>query len=277
MNNRRKTTIALIHNNNKNRNELIFPKMYSLKREMLKSCDIELIFVGKQPIINEPQIFMVIFRKFLYWRVALEWNTYRKLRNKFLIFSVKDFLREIINICGLSKSEIINLKKNNFIETLVSDKHIRAWYRAYENDSDLLICFEDDAIFLENSIKELCNLLNEILTYDEIPPMYYDLAGGCPINDLKINKLEDAKKGHFQYYLKPVTNTACVYLLSKPLINEFIIQLINYPWIRLLGIDWLMNKIFILCNNKDVICAHANPHIFKHGTQEGYYKSWLSR
>lgn len=75
---------------------------------------------------------------------------------------------------------------------------------------------------------------------------------------------------------KPVTNTACAYLMSRPLVIIFLDILTKRPLLRLIGVDWLMNKLFISMakNEMECACMHANPTIFKHGTTTGNYVAW---
>jgi GR25 family glycosyltransferase involved in LPS biosynthesis len=167
-------------------------------------------------------------------------------------------------------------KRNSCIEMFVSDKHIRAWTAFLEKGSDCLICFEDDAVFRSDSIQRLMALLDELSPSQLDRPLYVDLAGGCSLDALSIQNLEESWDGSFRRYSKPVTNTACAYLLSKPLVAMFVETITRRPWVRLIGIDWMMNKLLMHIADEGVQCAcmHSDPTIFKHGTTTGEFVSW---
>jgi len=103
--------------------------------------------------------------------------------------------------------------------------------------------------------------------------------GGCKLADLMIARLETSQDENYRYYKKPVTNTACAYLMSRELVTTFCATLTRRPWLRLVGIDWMMNSLFILWGERvsDCICMHADPTIFKHGTTTGEYVSWQAK
>ena len=106
---------------------------------------------------------------------------------------------------------------------------------------------------------------------------YVDLAGGCRLNELKIQNLETSYYDSFRFFRKPVTNTACVYLMSRPLAAHFHAILARRPWLRLIGADWLMNSLFIRLADDGIecVCMHADPTVFEHGTATGEYVSTI--
>jgi GR25 family glycosyltransferase involved in LPS biosynthesis len=159
---------------------------------------------------------------------------------------------------------------------LVTDKHVRAWSAFLEASGDFLICFEDDAIFKKDSIERVQDLLAVVSNKDSAYPIYVDLAGGCELEELKIGNIETCRDALFRHYSKPVTNTACVYLMNRKLVTSFHHLITRRPWLRLIGIDWMMNKLFMLMtrDGAECICMHADPTIFKHGTTTGEYLSW---
>ena len=91
-----------------------------------------------------------------------------------------------------------------------------------------------------------------------------------------IVRLETSKDESYRYYKNPVTNTACAHLMSRELVTAFCKTLTRRPWLRLVGVDWMINSIFILGEEQvsDCICLHVDPTIFKHGTTTGEYVSW---
>lgn len=159
---------------------------------------------------------------------------------------------------------------------MVTDKHIRAWAAFLDTGGDFLICFEDDAVFRDNSIQRINDLLDTLSRKNRSSPTYIDLAGGCRLEELRIDKLESQRDASFRHYSKPVTNTACTYLMSRPLVAYFHDALTGRPWLRLIGVDWLMNMLFITMEKEGIACAcmHADPTLVKHGSTTGDYVAW---
>lgn len=168
------------------------------------------------------------------------------------------------------------LPRNSAIELAVTDKHIRAWDRFLDSDADLLICLEDDAIFKESSAAGLSDVLAAIAHLKPQELLYVDLAGGMPVSALRIAALEDRKEGSFTYYKKPVTNTACAYLLNRSTAGLFRSILSKSPNLRLFGIDWLMNALFIELEKQGMktLCFHADPTVFNDGSTTGECTAW---
>jgi GR25 family glycosyltransferase involved in LPS biosynthesis len=160
----------------------------------------------------------------------------------------------------------------------VTDKHIRAWATFLDTNADFLILFEADLVFKDDSNQRLENLLDKLVREKSDRLLYVDLAGGCSTEALKIGKLQIGKDATFLHYSKPVTNTACAYLLSRSLASTFFKVLIRRPWFRIIGVDWMMNALFMRMEKEAanfVVCMHAEPTIFKHGSTTGEYMPWV--
>jgi len=172
-----------------------------------------------------------------------------------------------------------HLKNNAFIETVLTDKHIRAWMQFMDSGADYLIIFEDDVIFKKDSIGRISSLLNMLTQKHLHQSCYIDLAGGLTSDVLNIDALETVYRDNFRHYRKPVTNTTCSYLISRELVAQFIAIITKKPWLRLIPIDWLINNFFVILEKKnfEVYCIHADPTIFEHGSFSGHYVSWMSK
>lgn len=268
--------LALVHNNDESRNAAIRSGLAKLG-DFLGACRrVTSVEVSWQPPLASSSTGIVLKRNLQYQILERNWLRYRaqkptrrlSVARKFFNFS-KSFLQ---NKDGLSE----RLPRNSAIELAVTDKHIRAWDRFLDSDADLLICFEDDAIFKESSAADLSIVLAGIthLKPDEL--LYVDLAGGMPVSTLKIAALEDRKEGFFTYYKKPVTNTACSYLLSRSTACLFKAIILNQPSLRHVSIDWLLNALFIELEKqgKHSLCFHADPTVFNHGSTTGECKAW---
>lgn len=273
---KKKIGIGLIHNNNKNRNEVLFPKIDLLKIRLENKYEVQLIDVSLQPKIIEHSLFHAIKRDLKYWILNREWLDYRLLGKRNILF---DFLLTYLkNTLKKYSKNIQNHCRASFIETVVTDKHIKAWNILfhYAAKNDYFVFFEDDVVFLNDSIDNFLELLENIsdITDDFL---YVDLAGGCNINDLQILNLEEKKTNHYIHYKKLVTNTACCYLINRKTMDYFNEYLILNPAIREIGIDWMMNKIFIELDkkiDKNSVCLHTYPSIFEHGSVSGVFKPW---
>lgn len=265
--------IGIIHNNNTARNKKLFSNVELLKQKLERDYEVQLAYVSFQPTIREHSLFRKIYRDFMYWKINREWLSYRLLKKRNLLLDFLFFLKNII----LRTFKQRNNCKASFIETVVTDKHIRAWNVLLEKN-DYFIFFEDDAVFFDDSNSRLLSLLNYISKIDKESYVYVDLAGGCSLDDLQVYNLEQKRNNKYIYYNKPVTNTACSYLINKQMMYHFFECCIASPTYRQIGIDWMINKMLIDLDRKSIrnnsICLHANPTIFKHGSASGLFKPW---
>jgi hypothetical protein len=92
-------------------------------------------------------------------------------------------------------------------------------------------CSKDD------SNQRVADLLDTLSRRNLDSPVYVDLAGGCRLKELWIGKLEAGQDAYFRHYSRPVTNTACAYLMSRQLVTIFHEILTRRPWLRLIGTD----------------------------------------
>ena len=268
--------LALIHNNNQFRNDYIRPKIEDLTRNMDSHVLVKRIEVSYQSEIVPHSFFTAFMRDVIYQNLGCKWRRYRLLKSRKFRSAVNFFRASFVKYILNRNGAAIRWKRYSAIEVAVTDKHIRAWSHFLDSDSDYLIVFEDDVVFKDDSAFRLNELLNTLSKNYPNKACYADLGGGCKLADLMIDRLETSQDESYRYYKKPVTNTACAYLMSRELVAVFIATLTRKPWLRLVGVDWLMNSLFILCGERvlDSICMHADPTIFKHGTTTGEYVSW---
>lgn len=269
-----KVFLALVHNHNKERLEYIIPKLHGLKEWLVnRQFDTLFICVAYQSVITRHGRSISFFRDVIYQIIGFKWARYCSLKPSFLL-SIAFLLRLVLR--GGRYSLHGAWRRSSAIEVAVTDKHIRAWSFFLDSDADYLILFEDDAIFNEDSKLRLNNLLDKLRQEELTQNLYVDLAGGCNLDSLKVDQLLSSRDESFRYYKKPVTNTACAYLINKSLANHFHRVLTQKPWLRLIGVDWMMNTLFINLAREgiDCICMHAEPTIFKHGSTTGEYLPW---
>jgi len=267
--------IALIHNNNNLRNDYLRPKINDLLSDMGEEFACARIEISFQPEIVAHSLTMAFIRDYYYKSLDRRWSKYRLLKQRLLPFDWMIFFGKVLlKYIFSSRDRAAKWAKNSYIEMIVTAKHIRAWEQFLEMDSDYLVVFEDDVVFKNNSALNLSHLLRTLSVKNKL--CYVDLGGGAELSDLKIDKLLKFWEKGYRHYKLPVTNTACAYLISRELAVVFSKTLISRPWLRLVGIDWMINNVFILNKYlmRDCLCMHADPTIFKHGTTTGDYISW---
>lgn len=268
---RLKVCLALIHNNDINRYRYIRSELDNLKKGLSRKFDVKIIEVKEQPEIENHSLGMTLKRKVFLWKLNREWVKYKKMgpRNIFLDLVVL-IRRLILTFINRSKES-----RRSVVDSYVTGKHLRAWEQFWEMEFDFLICFEDDAVFKKDSVKRLKSFFRGLQANKE-KVAYFDLAGGLSPDVLKVENLKYKKTNGRVYYKKPVTNTGCVYMFNRTSVKIFFFYLLKNPMLRLIGADWLLNKLFILSTPKyKYLCYHANPPVFSHGSATGSYTSWL--
>ena len=268
-----KIAIALIHNNDEDRLTYIKPKIDALVKELQKEMNVDFFEISWQPDLKPVKLRTAFFRDVMYWKLDREWNRYKKTKNNFFLIDFQSIVKNSIKKYLLNRDVAKRWAQSCAIEMYVTDKHLRAFSNALECRADYLLCFEDDTVFTEDSIKNVARLLNDLKSRPNEIPAYIDLAGGCQLWDIKIDKLESKRDSRFIYYSKPVTNTACCYLTNRAQLEKFMYFLTRYPWLRYIGADWCINKLFLLQqkNNFKANCKHAYPTFFYHGSVTGEY------
>lgn len=239
---------------------------------MSDKFDVEIIEVSEQPEVENHPMGMVVMRKIFLWRLNREWFRYKAIKPRNIFLDLLILIRRLV-VTVINRDEEC---RRSVTDSYVTEKHLRAWGIFLEMKSDFLICFEDDAVFKKDSLTRVRLFLKGVAKY-EGKPVYFDLAGGVSPDLLNVKNLEFKNISGRKYYRKPVTNTGCCYLISRPSARIFFFYLLKNPGLRLIGADWLLNKLFILSTPKyRYICYHADPPIFANGSATGNYSSWLS-
>lgn len=268
---RAKINLALIHNNDSKRCSYIRPLLRKLAKDLSSSYDVQFFEVSEQPEVIRHSLGTVLRKKVLLWKLNRDWIKYKEIGPRNIFVDLLILARRLILTIVDRNKECLR----GAVDTYVTDKHLRAWGHFLEIKGDFLICFEDDAIFKEKSLLRLKPFLKDIAGRNQ-EAVFLDLAGGCRPEVLKVKNLESRVVKDRVYYRKPVTNTGCVYLMSRKSAKIFYFYLLRNPLLRLIGADWLLNKLFILSTPKyKYFCYHANPTIFDHGSALGDYSSWL--
>ena len=262
-------SIALIHNKEPKRYKHIRPMLDKLKDKLSPKYDVDIFEVLKEPDIIPHKILITLCTKFLYWKINREWMGYRGLKQRNIVIDWGLLIWRLI----LSFLNRAYENRRFVIESFVNDKHIRAWTQFLDKGGDYLICFEDDAFFRPDSIVNFKKFLSKLHISLE-KPLYLDFAGGNSFDILKVDALQTKSDKYCKYFRKPVTNTACAYMINYKTAGIFLENILKRPWLRLISADWLLNKLFIITVPQyKYYSVHAYPHIFDHGSIKGNYAS----
>jgi len=269
--------VGIIHNNNKARNDYLFPVVNELCEKLTLSFLVEKFLISYQVSLEGKVKYLNLYAKIKITIVQLAWNKYLNIGFfKSLISNTKIILR---NLYGFLKHIFndLRIQRDNAVERVITGKHIRCWISFLEKDLDFLICFEDDVIFREDSIEKLDKKIN-LISKDSFNKMVYvDIGGGYSTYDLNISQLQvNGYDDKFIYFSRPVSNTACAYIVNRAIVEKFVYFLSLSPSDALLPIDWLINKYFILLRSEsvEILCAHAVPSLVIHGSMNGHYENW---
>lgn len=260
---------VLIHNQDKGRYEKIRPNLDLLKENLAPKFIVEIIEIVKQPQAIPHPLILTLLRKSIYWKLNREWEKYKGFNTRNIFFDFGILLARLMAVLKNRKRE----NQRGVIETFLVDKHIKAWNYFLENNHDFLVVFEDDVIFKKDSIHKFRKTLNKLIkNINKL--IYVDLAGGNGPEINRVDKLQIKADTLGKYYKKPVTNTACCYLINQSTVEIFSMYLLKNPWLRFVGGDWLMNKIFIMTESRyKYFCLHTDPAIFNHGSVNGVFES----
>lgn len=266
--------IALIHNGDRDKLNQIRKKILLLSKELSKEYEVIIKEVSHQSKVTPVSLYKGIYRDIMYWRLNRQWNKYKKVKNLFLPLDICKLLFKSLGKY-FNQKKCYGWLKSCSIEMIVSKKHLLAIDNSLENNCDYLLVFEDDAVFKEDSISRFKKILKNIKNKVN-DPAYLDLAGGLSIDKLQHNNLEEDRIEEGIIYLKPVTNTACSYLINKKQLEVFNYFITRNPELYNIGIDWLFNKIFIFQEKSNIKsrCMHFLPSIFEHGSMTGRFRAW---
>jgi hypothetical protein len=272
--------MVLIHNKDSQRLNYIRPALEQLSNDLSKNYKTIIVEPSFRPEIVPHSTFFTLQRDAMYLRLEREWCQYRLLKEQPLLLEILSFLKKSFDkyVSSNGRSVLVGRRRNSFREMVLTENHIHGWSTFLAMGADFMICFEDDAVFKDDSSQRVISLLDNLSQKSQDALIYVDLAGGCDHDALKIDNLETGEDASFRFYIKPVTNTACSYLINRSLATFFIERVFKKPKLRQIGADWLMNKLFILAAHDGIkcTCMHASPTIFKHGSVTGEYASLLS-
>ncbi len=154
------------------------------------------------------------------YRIERRWREYRQ-RSSVLqdIASANDTLLWMMRLV-VSKKHYLKARTIRQIEIAVNQKHLDAWEQFKESAFDFLLVMESDATWVNSQSSRLARTI-ESLTLDT--PLYINIGGGFDPQALEIESLIAQREGEggevVLTFSKPVTNTACAYILNRPLVQ----------------------------------------------------------
>jgi hypothetical protein len=264
--------VVLVHNHQPDRNAYAIPRLETLCESLGATYD----SVSWQPPIRPVSRAAALARDIASTRLEVAWSRYRGASLGTIRRVLTNNVRARLPKYFSGKGALDTWRRRLFIEAAVTAKHLSAWHLLLESNSPYLICCEDDVVFEPDSIERLRAVLVTDLPAIANPRFYLDLAGGMSASELQIEDLVQSRGADRIHYRYPVTNSACSYLISRPLAADFLAQTGADPTLRLLGIDWMMNAMFMAQRQLGLTCEciHFSPPVFRHGTFTGEYASW---
>lgn len=212
----------------------------------------------------------------LQWRLERDWRRYR---------GVSSAWRELFAWAGhtwwatrlrLSRRFREIVWQTRQIEQRVTSKHIAAWRSLEVSDHGVAIVLESDASWIPGTSQRIAGIAQRV---DPLLATYVNFAGGLHETELLIARLRTVDRPMdegLSTFTRPVSNTSCAYLVSRTLAGEFLTYLGANAAHASLGVDWLVNAIFmdVKARGVSIVCAHAEPPLLLHGSQVGLTRSW---
>jgi hypothetical protein len=255
--------VSIIHNNETQRLAHLRPHVASMSDNLGPNWRVTKNEFFDQPPVKAHTFAKAYVRKAMNWLLGRRWALHRRMPEDRAIWSLRFLANDV--------RRVREWRRTGAIETILTAKHIAVWQAFLNSDGDYLIVMESDAVFSPDSEQRMQQCLAIIPTPDQM--LYMDLAGGCGRDELRIDKIISCECNGFTYFEVPATNTSCVYLMSRATVRSFCATLQRFPYFRWIGIDWMVNAIMMdhVKRGRSILCIHANPPIFKHGSVTGEY------
>ncbi len=267
--------IYLIHNNSRERIDL-----RNKLKNLSNNLNINLVEIYKQKKelkINLSLKYKLIILRIYFLRIYYDLKHKNEFSFKFYYLLFKRLIKlnkSIFSIILQNSNKNIVTLKHLKIESIVMQKHVKAWEHFLKSNKQLMIIFEDDAICKKDTERRLIDFLRRLKNID-YENIYIDLAGGLNLYDVipkrKIKKTND----EFLLVNGIYTNTACGYLinqnLTRLLYEEYQISKLNKSF----PIDHLINKLALKINrSRKIFSIHFHKPLFTHGSFKSNIKSW---
>jgi hypothetical protein len=160
------------------------------------------------------------------------------------------------------------------IETKVTQKHINLWEEALRSHADWVVVLEDDVVWDSSGpTSTISQIIWHLREWTETAA-YIDFVGGFPLSRLNVQRLVINRHDEVSLFRKPVSNCAAGYAISQPLLQSFLAHVSRKRRLKRIGIDFLLNWLFMNSIKSQTRCAHINPSAILHGSFTGHYESW---
>jgi hypothetical protein len=266
-------SVALIHNNDPERLKRALPAARAIGSAF--GGDVEEI--SYQPPVLPLSRSAAFARDMQMYKLGRAWSAYRLGQPaRRTTPNPKQIWRSAVNHFSLSRRGP-RIRRAMCIESYLTHKHIACWKRLNDR-SHFILALEDDALMLDNSIPGLSSILDFVITRNT-PLVYIDLAGGFDVKRIVPPQLIVREHPALIEFSRIVTNTTCSYLISSALARQFLKIVAQDPSMANLPPDWMINDLAMRLNpdrdSTPILCAHASPSIFVHGSVQGVYRSGL--
>lgn len=183
--------------------------------------------------------------------------------------------KQLLQLLGCVEEQLASAWRQLQVEAIVSGKHGQAWRLALEAGVDAALVFEDDVAVTAGSLQRLEALLQALpQLLQRHPQLFCDLAGGYPLEQVVPLSLALPPLAPLEWLVPGVhTNTACAYLVSRPLLQVWRRAEQRRPGCARLAIDHRINRVSAF-GVADAVCGHWQEPPFRHGSFCGLARSW---
>ncbi len=271
-----KIALCLIHNHDPERLARIRPDIAALQSALSKKYEVKTFEAAWQPDKAPLSIVQALMRTITFCRS--EFGLRRKngdptgLRQIYRSF-IWRFFNEAISIVGGGKD---GTRTSLMIQAAITDKILRNLSNALDWQADLIISFEDDAVFRESSIAKVTGLVDRIRALPQNELFYADIAGGLNHGWLDNPDHVDHTEDGLAFYKDFQVNTTCVFAINYGLAAAFLQVLTANPNYRRLPIDWLFDRLIVDLkkSGRTGTCCHFSPPAIDHGSFTGAFDAW---
>ena len=267
--------IYLIHNNSPDRIDL-----RNKLKNLSNNLNIKLIEIYKQDNnfkINLSLRNKLLILKIYFLRFSFDFKHKKNFSLKFYYFLLKRLIKlakSIFCIIFSVSNKNENTLKKFKIESLVMQKHIKAWEHFLKSNKKIMIIFEDDAICKKDAERRLIDVLGSLKNID-FENIYIDLAGGLNLYDVIPKSKIQQTQNDFTLVKGIYTNTACSYLIHQNLTRLLFKEYQKTKMNEFFPIDHLINKLAMNINrSQNIFSIHFHKPLFTHGSFKGNIKSW---
>jgi hypothetical protein len=197
-----------------------------------------------------------------------------------LVLVVKELRHVLHLLCRASREHLTTAYRRSQVEVILSSKHLAAWKRALDMQSNWALVFEDDAEVAPDSKFRFKQLVDHGFVDGFLGRIaYVDLAGGfAPALVLPLQHACFASDDVWVFN-GLITNTTCSYLASQSTMAAWVETLKRWPVLLQLPADHMINFISlpVVSGLRDVFSIHLREPLFCHGSFRGSTPSLISQ